>query len=244
VTYLLDPGPYRYVLKRGMRGTDVAALQLNLPAVAVDGTFGAETEKAVKGKQRRAGLTVDGICGLMTQQAICVDLSQKAATGAKLPVGMLKSLMANESGFALGAFSRHPSDWGYDLGAYQLSIGPSGASATQENFVRGYTVQVMAAATATSIRVQHDGFGSPVKSRYLTDLAGDDRDRFAWQLAANNHNWPFASQQIYRTGHIFANPAADDSPADWVLAASAGRLTTPREWVYAYIGAATKYVRW
>ncbi len=245
MTYLLDPGPgYRYVLKRGMSGTDIAALQINLPTLVVDGTFGAHTEQAVKAEQVDAGLTADGIAGLATQQAMCIDRSQEAASARRLPAGMLKSLMANESGFAVAAWSQHPSDWGYDMGAYQLSIGPHGAAATQANFEHGYSIKEMANATATSIRAQHDAFPTPVPSRYFNDLSNGDKDRFAWCLAVNNHNWPYASEQIYERGHIYLDPTVDDKIADWVVSASGGRLSTPRQWVYAYVVAATKFVKW
>lgn len=244
MTVLLEPGPYRYVLKREMRGTDVAALQLNLPTITADGVFGKQTENAVRAVQKAAGLTVDGIAGLGTQQSICVTKSQRAQTDNHLPDGMLRSLLNNESGFAVAAWSRHPSDWGYDLGAYQLSIGPAGAAATQPNFEHGYSVKEMATEVGRTIREQHDGFPNPQASRYLNDMAGGDESRFAWLLAVNNHNWPYASEQIYQRGHIYLDPTTDDKVADWVVAASGGRLSTPRQWVYSYVTHATQFVRW
>ena len=58
----LRPSPgYRYSFKRGMVGTDVAALQLNLPSSTVDGFFGPMTERGVRVFQEAAGLAVDGI---------------------------------------------------------------------------------------------------------------------------------------------------------------------------------------
>ncbi len=63
-------------LKLGSRGEDVKVIQVYLsaiskavsgiPAVSVDGVFGAQTEAAVKAFQQKYGLTVDGIVGKQT----------------------------------------------------------------------------------------------------------------------------------------------------------------------------------
>lgn len=58
------------VLKKGYRGTDVAAVQaaLQIPA---DGVFGQRTEDAVRAFQAcTRGLVVDGIVGIMTLRAL------------------------------------------------------------------------------------------------------------------------------------------------------------------------------
>ena len=66
-------------LRRGARGDAVRALQqqLNaqrqaagLPAIAVDGAFGPQTEAAVRDFQRSAGLAVDGVVGPATSGAL------------------------------------------------------------------------------------------------------------------------------------------------------------------------------
>ena len=64
-------------LRRGDRSNEVKKLQLflnylNCNAGAVDGDFGPATEAAVKRLQRANGLTVDGIVGPVTWQAINV----------------------------------------------------------------------------------------------------------------------------------------------------------------------------
>ncbi|HVV35045.1 MAG TPA: peptidoglycan-binding protein [Acidimicrobiales bacterium] len=55
-----------------LRGDDVVDLQRRLNALGfdagrVDGIFGADTDRALRGFQRNAGLSVDGICGQKTQ---------------------------------------------------------------------------------------------------------------------------------------------------------------------------------
>lgn len=65
------------LLKRGMKGGDVKALQelllqlgYALPKYGADSDFGAETEKAVKAFQKKAGLEVDGKYGDKTHAAL------------------------------------------------------------------------------------------------------------------------------------------------------------------------------
>ena len=61
-------------LKKGDTGTEVRCLQSTLknhpqhpqPSLAVDGSFGSQTETAVKNYQNVKGLTVDGIAGPIT----------------------------------------------------------------------------------------------------------------------------------------------------------------------------------
>lgn len=68
------------VLRRGSSGRDVEQLQFwlstlaqfdsALPSIAVDGSFGAATENAVKAFQREYNLTVDGVVGQATWDAL------------------------------------------------------------------------------------------------------------------------------------------------------------------------------
>ena len=64
-------------LRRGSKGEPVAELQrallargFELPKYGADGSFGAETEAAVKRFQQASGLTADGVCGPMTWAAL------------------------------------------------------------------------------------------------------------------------------------------------------------------------------
>ncbi|RKD73626.1 N-acetyl-anhydromuramyl-L-alanine amidase AmpD [Sinobaca qinghaiensis] len=65
------------VLRRGDSGPDVLVLQNDLlaageslPQFGADGGFGAETEEAVRSFQRRMDLTVDGVAGSQTWEAL------------------------------------------------------------------------------------------------------------------------------------------------------------------------------
>ena len=76
----LRPGEYPGVLRRGSTGTAVRELQFylylmsayetSIPAVSIDGSFGAATEAAVRAYQRFAGLTVDGVVGRTTWSSL------------------------------------------------------------------------------------------------------------------------------------------------------------------------------
>ena len=73
------------VLKRGSRGDEVVTLQKKLKQWgyydgAVDGIFGAVTEKAVQYFQRKNGLTADGVVGAKTAAALGMTLSGSGQT--------------------------------------------------------------------------------------------------------------------------------------------------------------------
>ena len=95
----LRPGEYPGILRRGSSGTAVRELQFYLyllsaygtgiPAVSIDGSFGAATENAVRAYQRFAGLTVDGIVGRTTWDSLYSKASALRSSG---PVVTLKRL--------------------------------------------------------------------------------------------------------------------------------------------------------
>ena len=95
----LRPGEYPGVLRSGSSGTAVRELQFylylmsayesSIPAIAIDGQFGASTEAAVRAYQRFAGLTVDGIVGRTTWNSLYDKASTLRASG---PVVTLKRL--------------------------------------------------------------------------------------------------------------------------------------------------------
>ena len=73
------------VLKRGSRGDEVVTLQKKLKQWgyydgAMDGIFGAVTEKAVQYFQRKNGLTADGVVGAKTAAALGMTLSGSGQT--------------------------------------------------------------------------------------------------------------------------------------------------------------------
>ena len=95
----LRPGEYPGVLRKGSSGTAVRELQFylylmsayesSIPAIGIDGQFGASTEAAVRAYQRFAGLTVDGIVGRTTWNSLYDKASTLRTSG---PVVTLKRL--------------------------------------------------------------------------------------------------------------------------------------------------------
>lgn len=217
--------------KRGDNAWPVLSAQIALNRLGnrleLDGDFGPATEKVARAFQVHRGMRVDGVIGPACQERICIDLSTPAARRYQLPVGLARGLIENESSFMLAAFTEHPSDSGFDLGAWQDSYPVPGS---QEDYRASLDVSVMAYRTCEKLRLRYDAYRS----------AGAP-SRLAWECAALYHNWPAAADRMARGLGPTTRP---DDPAGWVERASGGRLETPREWADAYIAAATKRVEW
>jgi peptidoglycan hydrolase-like protein with peptidoglycan-binding domain len=231
------PAPdYRYALGPGMNGVDVWAIQLNLITLgftlAADGAFGPITQDAVKRFQGEQKLPADGVCGPVTQQAMCLTLSDSSSKQNKLPPGMLRGLMANESGMIIPAYSKHPADAGFDLGAYQQSFTSTKYDDTQ--LAAAYNVRDGAMLWGKTMRSQKNAFR---RQPHVST------DKYAWQLAALNHNWPAAAANLATHGTIFWPASGQDTePLKWVEVATGGRLHTAQEWCAYYISKATVFV--
>ena len=235
---------YRYAFKHGMFGTDVAALQINFPDLIVDGEFQDETEFEIKKFQRNNNLLADGIAGPITQRRLVVRRSKKAReVYPELPDGFLKSISQGEANFMVAAVSKHPSDPGLDIGAYQLSTGRT--SGSQEFYHLAYNIRASALEAARDAKEFAESLDDPVPSRYFDDLAGGNVNKFKIQMTVLSHNWPDAAEDIPRFGVVYEfDHGKDDEPQDWIIAASGGRLQTPRQWIYSYVERNTVYIQW
>lgn len=110
LTASLRPGEYPGVLRQGSTGTAVRELQFylylmsayesSIPAVSIDGSFGAATENAVRAYQRFAKLTVDGVVGRTTWNSLYGKASILRVSG---PVVTLKRLPYPGTPLAVGA---------------------------------------------------------------------------------------------------------------------------------------------
>ena len=108
----LRPGEYPGLLRRGSTGTAVRELQFylylmsayetSIPAVSIDGSFGAATEAAVRAYQRFAGLSVDGVVGRTTWSSLYGKASAFRSSG---PVVTLKRLPYPGTPLTLGTDS-------------------------------------------------------------------------------------------------------------------------------------------
>jgi len=109
------------VVKRGDRGTAVRQVQAAL-GIAVDGVFGAQTERAVKRFQQRKGIAVDGVVGPETRDALGLEpfarsSVKRGSTAVKLP-RILRQIAECESGGDPTAVS----PGGQYRGKYQFSL--------------------------------------------------------------------------------------------------------------------------
>jgi hypothetical protein len=109
------------VVKRGDRGSAVRQVQQALE-IAVDGVFGADTERAVKRFQKSKGIAVDGIVGPQTRDALGLEpfarsSVKRGSSGVKLP-RILRQIAECESGGNPEAVS----PGGQYRGKYQFSL--------------------------------------------------------------------------------------------------------------------------
>lgn len=115
-----------------MRGEDVFALQTALVALGfdtkgVDGIFGDGTKGAVLAAQKALNITVDGLAGGGTQNAITRRLSNQVRTKHDLPLGLVYGQTMHESSSRLGNYSPEHSanvEGGpyFDAGVAQLNV--------------------------------------------------------------------------------------------------------------------------
>nr|WP_075261922.1 peptidoglycan-binding domain-containing protein [Geobacillus kaustophilus] len=77
-------------LREGSKGEGVKELQIMLNSagynVKVDGTYGHETEQAVKGFQKLAGISVDGVAGIQTYRSLKSYISSKMNKGIRIDI--------------------------------------------------------------------------------------------------------------------------------------------------------------
>ena len=222
----------RVVLKRGMVGHEVYVLQVLLNDLTTgkaklgeDGHFGAKTESKVRGLQKTERITQDGIAGLDTQRRLALRALKKAEAVAKLPTGLLRGIMENESGYVVGS-----ANWsvpgGVDVALMQERVYTADygdAARWREAMGLGGVIDA-----ARTLREAYDR---------LHGLPGATTAKRAWELAALNHNYPYGADQIAR-GHGLST-----APKAWVQAIRVPGVDSPAEWAEFYIGKVTPYVK-
>jgi hypothetical protein len=97
------PTTDRPVIGKGDDGPAVMSVQYSL-GVNPDGDFGSITDGAVKGFQAAAGLTVDGIVGQKTWNALD-DLDSRKAMGPRLPQEQIDQIADIAEGSAIARYS-------------------------------------------------------------------------------------------------------------------------------------------
>jgi peptidoglycan hydrolase-like protein with peptidoglycan-binding domain len=220
---------FRYTLREGIRGHDVAALQLNLNdaglRLAIDGDFGPLTFTAVKLYQDRRGtLHDDGIAGPVTQRHLALELMRPAQRDHRIPNGLLRGIVEGESGFFVGAVN-----WsvpgGVDCGWTQRRLAPD---APDEELRAAFSGRHSFGRVAAELRERKD--------TYYGRKAVQTHQR-AWELAVLHHNWPAAAMSLAVGGTL------SNQPAGWVTAIGVPGVTTPAQWADYYVARAMVYVR-
>jgi len=220
---------FRYVLKKGMTGHEIAALQLLLNEtrgenLTVDGDFGAKTDTAVRKLQTHFGITVDGIAGVSTQTVIGRQAIIDPPDEQNLPPGLLQGIVEGESGYAIGCvnWSVPP---GVDCGLIQDRVfDPANADPMRWRVAFGMSSLQIA---ASDLRVAKDRFYGKV---------GAKTHQRAWELAGLNHNWPAGAANLANGKPLSTHPAT------WVTDIGVRGVTTPAEWAAFYIERVTALV--
>ncbi|SDO01772.1 N-acetylmuramoyl-L-alanine amidase [Acetanaerobacterium elongatum] len=100
-----EPASVQALSKVGSRGDEVTKIQTNLKkwgyyAGNIDGIFGSQTEQAVRAFQKKNGLTVDGIAGPKTLEAMGISTgstSGGSAAASSKDVALLARIISAES---------------------------------------------------------------------------------------------------------------------------------------------------
>lgn len=247
---LLTPSTsYRRAFKEGMRGWDVAVLQIVLNShragnMAVDGVFGVRTKEVVIQEQQNHHLEEDGIAGNQFQRALCITEAGRAEATLAVPRGMLRGLIEGESGYMLAATTSVYANGTYDLGALQNNT-PVG---NQVEIERAFNLRQSCRDAAVTLVDSYQSFyGRP----------GARDARRAWELAVCNHNWPAAAANLARgltdwtywvwetrSGQRVKVSYRFTEPAPWIKNIGVAGVDSGKEWVEHYIHSKLLYVRW
>lgn len=237
MSWIPDKG-FHWVLKKGLIGSDVRALQLNLNLLLTnkikeDGIFGDFTEKQVIAYQRNHGLVADGIAGGATQKSLGKRLLIPAWRPFSLPAGLGEGLVEAESSWAVGCVN-WSAPGGVDCGWIQDRVfwntGPEEIS--DQRWYNAFSGAYGGAIIGSEFRSRHDSFWSYRNTKYYGVRTHED----AWKYAALGHNWPAGADKLAR------GIALSEQPAQWVIDIGAIGVTSPADWARFYIGKVTKLV--
>jgi hypothetical protein len=237
---------YRTVLKEGMSGFEVWAIQISLnafgvsPTIAEDGAFGPKTKAAVLQAQTMLHITADGICGPETQRSICARESNRASAG-KVPAGLAEGICEGESGGIICATKIYPDGSG-DYGPFQNNLPKT---RTEQQLKESFSAYLEARNLVVELRAAYERYKNQPGA--VSAVIGEA----AWKLATLHHNWPAASDQI-AAGHRFtwryqevANGPwyALSDPAPWVINIGVAGVSTGNQWIDFYAASKIVYVK-
>jgi hypothetical protein len=219
--------PYRTLRRTApmMVGADVYALQTALTEMGfdtggTDGIFGDKTLAAVNQAQAALSITVDGLAGGGTQQALTKRLANRARTLNDLPLGLVYGQCMRESSCRLGNYSAPRADGSYDAGVTQRN---TAFTAPRDGFHVEKSIELLGRHLAAYHRL----------------FAGTG-DRRSWELAAGAWNAPaFACRMALQEGAAFTGkPSWWPTELVWVGPAKSVSDTS-RAKLEEYMGDAT-----
>lgn len=211
------------------RGEDVYALQTALNglglALDTDGILGPSTAKGIKVAQQKLGLTVDGLAGGGTQQALAKREANEAATDHNLPLGLVFGQIMHESSCRLGIVSAQRADNSYDVGVAQRN---SNFYDVKESFTVPTVIDFLGAYLAAYHRL----------------YAGVDSQHRRWELASGAWNAPaFAGRIAWEDGAIVPITKPSWWPTGISYVGKASSIgSTARAKIEAYMASATAYM--
>lgn len=225
---------YHYVLKKGLQGHDVWALQINLHAagfaVSMDGVFGMQTKTAVQRFQDDRKLSDDGVAGILTQRSLALKLIEPVQDHEKTPHGLIRGIVEGESGWVVGA-----TNWsvagGVDCGWAQRRVYEQDYDET--HFERAFNGKVQFGILAQNLRGK--------KKEYFGRKGATTHKR-AWELAVLYHNWPAAAGRLSQGLSIYFDASKDHRYAQWVASIGVKGVTSPAQWADYYVDSKTQYV--
>jgi hypothetical protein len=164
------------------KGEDVYALQTALKACGLetgeaDGVLGSLTARAIRQAQVNFGLTVDGLAGGRTQEALAREALRAPAAKYEVPPSAMRGQLEHESSFRLGNYSPQRSNGSYDAGVAQRNTEHTSPPL-------GFDVGASIEALAKDIRKHFDLFaGLPLRRRWALAQGAWNAPAFACYIA-------------------------------------------------------------
>lgn len=165
-------------LKRGSSGSDVKTLQKNLKKLgyysgAINGSFGAAVDAAVRKFQKACGIRIDGVVGTQTRAALSARLKKKKKSVKKKRASSLSGASGNAQGQWGGHTFTVSSDKIYSFTSLQIKS--SSALETKSDNDTGNASRKNANPTEVTLTIPMNAFvGCDVKSEAMAFIGEAD----------------------------------------------------------------------